>query len=112
MRTAKGAFAYDHSMNHHLEFFSKAGSLYSNKGTYHGGEATAKELFVNAFVAEKVLAMKLLFWLRDCRGGAGNRSGARECFKWVAQNEPVWISENMHLIPFHGRWDDMRSIGR
>lgn len=113
-RTKEGAFTHEHSMNHAVEFFSKAGSLYSKKShgrtSFYQGESTAKELFINSWITNKPLTMKLLMWLRDCRGGAGNRSGARECFTWLAENDPAWIAENMHLIPYHGRWDDLRSL--
>ena len=77
-KTHNGANAFEHSENHTLEFFSKAGSLFTKKQTYYGSESTAIQLFKNAWRADKETSMKLLFWLRDCRGGSGNRSGSRE----------------------------------
>ena len=59
---------------------------------------------------QKEHSLKLLFWLRDCRGGAGNRSGFRECVTWLANHEPNWVSENIELIPEYGRWDDLRVL--
>lgn len=107
-KTNEGANAYEHSMNHALEFFSKAGSLFEGgtRGSY-GNEKSAKELFIASFIVDPHLTMRLLFWLRDCRGGAGNRSGSKSIYKWLAENNIDWMRANMHLIPVHGRWDDL-----
>jgi hypothetical protein len=60
------------------------------------------ELFVDAFKEDAVTALKLLFWLRDCRGGAGNRSGARSIIEYLANTKPDLMAINMHLIPVYG----------
>jgi hypothetical protein len=97
-----------------LEFFSKAGSLYDTptKRSFYGNdkEASAKELFINSWIVDKPLSFALLLWLRDCRGGAGNRSGARSIYKWLAENDPEWLRANLHQLPMVGRWDDLRSL--
>jgi len=112
MKTAQGANAFEHSLNHGLEFFSKAGSLYAtpNKKGFYEGEATAKQLFVNVYAADKVMAMALLLWLRDCRGGAGNRSGSREIYQWLAETDPALLQANLHQLPQVGRYDDYRCL--
>lgn len=112
-RTNEGAVQYDHSLDHGVEFFSKAGSLYTTKTkkSYYGNETSALELFKNVwFSGNHELAVKLLFWLRDCRGGAGNRSAFRECVKWLAETDPRWVQVNLGLIPEYGRWDDLRAL--
>lgn len=109
-RTHEGAKAHEHSLDHAVEFYSKAGSLFANSGTYYGNEETALSLFQKVFIVEPLIAMKLLFWARDCRGGAGNRSGSRECLRWVADFAPEWLQANMFLVPLCGRWDDLRSL--
>lgn len=109
-RTNEGANAYEHSLDHNVEFFSKAGSLFTKRQSYYGNEDSALKLFQMSWIADKEVSFKLLLWLRDCRGGAGNRSAARECLRWLAENEPDWISCNMGLIPEVGRWDDLRTL--
>ncbi len=109
-KTNEGANAFEHTQNHALEFFAKAGSLYANRNSFYGNESSAKELFINSFIVDPHLSMRLLFWLRDCRGGAGNRSGSREIYAWLADNHPEWIKSNMHFIPHYGRWDDLVSL--
>jgi hypothetical protein len=100
----------DHALDHAVEFFSKAGSLFVNSGTYYGGEEKALSLFKKAWIVEPETAMKLLMWVRDCRGGAGNRSGARDCAHWLADHAPEWVAANIGWFPLVGRWDDMRAF--
>jgi hypothetical protein len=75
-KTNEGAAMYEHAINACVEFFSKAGSLFEKRRSFYGNEKTALELWKEAFNEDAVTALKLLFWLRDCRGGAGNRSGS------------------------------------
>lgn len=108
--TKEGAAQYKHSLNDHLEFFSKAGSLRKEQRGFYSGQTSALELFKRAWQTDKEIAFKLLLWLRDCRGGAGNRSGAREIYTWLAQVDPLWIVANIYSLPQVGRWDDLRSL--
>ena len=108
--TNEGAYAYEHSLDHALEFFSKAGSLFERRQSFYGQEETALGLFQKIYIVDKPLAMRLLFWLRDCRGGAGNRSGARSIYKWLAEKNSTWLAANLQTLPEVGRWDDLRSL--
>jgi len=103
--------AYEHSEDNYLEFFSKAGSLLEKRQSYYGNEASALELFKNAWRAgDNVLCMQLLMWLRDIRGGAGNRSGFRSIIHWMGEQYPEWIIANIDMIPQVGRWDDLKAL--
>ena len=118
---------YEHSLDHALEFYSKAGSLYvmGPRGRKpfepYGGEhaeTSALALFQAVWAVNykeaRMDAMKLLFWLRDCRGGAGNRSGFRSCIRWLAteagKDGQAWLKANLALIQKHGRMDDLESL--
>lgn len=111
-KTKNNATTYHHSLNHNLEFFSKAGSLFSKRKSAYGPntESSALELFISSWAANKIKSMQLLFWVRDIRGGAGNRSGFREIITWLAQTDPEWLKLNIELIPTYGRWDDLFSL--
>ncbi len=109
-KTNEGAVQYEHALDHAVEFFSKAGSLFEKKGSYYGQEDSALSLFQKTWIVDPVVSFKLLLWLRDCRGGAGNRSGFRACLKWLAEEEPKWIAANIGWIPLLGRWDDLRVL--
>ena len=112
MKTHEGGKQFEHSLDHHLEFFSKAGSMFTKKQSFYEGEESALSLFQKCWIVDKVLAFKLLLWLRDARGGAGNRSGAREIYTWLAKNDPYLLSLNLDWLPEVGRWDDLRSLFR
>lgn len=109
-QTANGALAYEHSMNHCLEFFSKAGATNSKGLPYYQNQTSGLELFKASWYADHETSMKLLLWLRDCRGGAGNRGTARECIEWLADIAPDWLLVNLDLIPKYGRWDDLKVL--
>jgi len=109
-KTHEGAKQYEHSLDHAVEFFSKAGSLFIKKGTFYGSEDSALSLFQKTWIVDPTVSFKLLLWLRDCRGGAGNRSGFRACLGWLAKEDPRWIDLNIGWIPLVGRWDDLRTL--
>ena len=64
-------------------------------------------LFKNALEENEVLAMKCLFYLRDCRGGQGERRFFREAFSWLADNYPAIARRNLEHVSEYGRWDDL-----
>lgn len=110
MQTHEGAFTHEHSLDHALEFFSKAGSLFTKGRSFYAGEESALSLFQKSWISNDELSMKLLLWLRDIRGGAGNRSGFRECLTWLGDHNPEWVNANIEWIPMVGRFDDLRSL--
>lgn len=65
------------------------------------------EKFVKAFYEDKILAMKWLFYCRDCREGIGERRLFRICLKYLAENHQDIAKEVIKLVPEYGRWDDL-----
>ena len=64
-------------------------------------------LFKNAFEEDSILALKCLFYIRDCRGGQGERRFFRTCFRWLAENKPVRARNLIEYLPEYGRYDDL-----
>ena len=116
--TGNGALQYASTFDAHLDFFSKAGSLFVKKAgktgkAFYGNQETAIDLFQKMWKGDensKVLAMQLLMWVRDARGGAGNRSGARAIISWLGDNDTQWIAANVGFITECGRWDDLTAL--
>ena len=63
--------------------------------------------FSLAFNTDPVRAMKVLFWVRDIRGGAGERQIFKDIAVYLAENHEESIAINMQHIPEFGRWDDL-----
>ena len=49
----------------------------------------------------------IVFNLRDCRGGKGERNLAKKAWIWLFINYPNEFSKIIYLIPEYGRWDDV-----
>jgi len=63
--------------------------------------------FVKAYNEDALTAMKLLFWARDVRGGAGERQIFKDVAAYLAEKHTDSIAKNLSLIPEFGRWDDL-----
>ena len=63
--------------------------------------------FSKAFNENPLTALKILFWVRDVRGGAGERQIFRDILKYLVENHPNVVKQNIQAIPFFGRWDDL-----
>lgn len=66
--------------------------------------------FMRAFTEDKDIAMKLLFFARDIRGGLGERKVFRVCLKWLSYNAPETVRKNLSYIAEYGRFDDLLSL--
>ena len=109
-RTNEGDLQYVNTGNPLLDFFGKAGSVFEIRGHFYENQESVLDLYKNAWDYDKITSLKLMMWLRDCRGGAGNRSGFRSILNWMAKEYPEWIEQNIDWIPKVGRWDDLRSL--
>ncbi len=96
-RTANGALSNTTTLNPVLDFFSKAGAM-------RGRESEAFNLFQKAFDADPQNAIRVLFYLRDIRGGQGERS----VFRYIlGQLDDDFVNKIAHYIPEYGRWDEV-----
>lgn len=63
--------------------------------------------FLKAYAENPDLAMKILFYARDVRGGLGERRVFRNILAWLASNEKGSVVRNLPYIAEYGRWDDV-----
>lgn len=99
--TQNGAIAYETSGKALLDFNFAVTALRS------ASEKEITEMFSRAFYEEPHVAVKFLFWLRDCRGGNGERRIFRVCLIWLADLRPEIARAIVNLVPDYGRWDDL-----
>ena len=98
--TKNGAVTYKKSGSELLDFFAQAGAMRNNKDE-------ALKLFQKAFSQDKLLAIKILFYLRDVRGGQGERDLFRNCLEWLGTDYPEVFESIVKFVPEYGRWDDL-----
>lgn len=63
--------------------------------------------FIQVFYENRVLAMKWLFFLRDVRGGLGERRTFRIIIRYLAQNFPDLMGSLAEIMAEYGRFDDL-----
>lgn len=66
--------------------------------------------FCKAFRENQILALRWLFYVRDVRGGLGERSLFRIIISQLAANKPTLVRALIPLIPEYGRWDDVIAL--
>lgn len=100
--TLNGAITNHSTLSYCLDFFSLAGAM------RYSSEEEIVALFSKAFSVDRLSAMKILMYLRDCRAsGMGERNVSYACTKYLAKNFPEVLRKNIHLLPEYGRWDDL-----
>jgi hypothetical protein len=66
--------------------------------------------FSLALMNDSNRAMKILFWVRDIRGGAGERQIFKDIMVHLAETHPEYLKENIPYISEYGRWDDLLTL--
>jgi len=88
------------TLNPVLDFFSQAGAMRDRI-------EDAVKLFRKAYADEPLLALRALFYMRDIRGGQGERDLFRACLKEVPEDV---LMKNIGQIGEFGRYDDLFSL--
>ena len=92
----------------HASTLSKVYDLFAFGGAYRNRtDLDCVKLFGEAYNEDPTYALKCLFYLRDIRGGQGERRFFRICFRWLCMSDPKAALRNLHLVPEFGRWDDL-----
>ena len=96
--TANGAITNSTTDSKLLDFFANAGSLRNRT------ESEILRMFNDAYFENPSLALRMILWVRDCRGGAGERRTFRIIFNSLSPRDKNRI---LHKVPEVGRWDDL-----
>lgn len=83
--------------------------LFAFVGSARKHPALALQAFERAFKEDAALALRILFWARDARGGAGERNTFRNILHWLERRHPDTVRAIVRsgLVPKIGRWDDL-----
>lgn len=99
--TENGALTYKSTLDGLLDLFALGGAYRTRT------DADVINLFMKAFAEDEVHALKCLFYLRDVRGGQGERRFFRVVTKWLAREHTDAMKRNLQYVPEFGRWDDL-----
>ena len=99
--TENGAVTHKSTMDGLMDLFAM-GAAYRSRT-----DEDVIMLFKNAFDADPVYALKCLFYIRDVRGGQGERRFFRVATKWLASYNTDAMQRNLIHVPEFGRWDDL-----
>lgn len=113
--TENGAIAVKSTLDSVVDLFGTIGSMRENN--YHEPASVNKELlpmFAKAMQENKELAMKTTFYVRDCRGGMGEK----EVFKTImlalleleTEESYLLFKNNIANIVEFGSWKDLLDI--
>lgn len=102
--TENGAVTCGSAMSDCLDFFGTAGALRS------AAEDDMIRRFVRAYTEDRDIALKILFFSRDIRGGLGERRLFRVILRYLAEHDPAAVRKNLPLVHEYGRYDDLLSL--
>ncbi len=102
-KTWNGATSYSTTNSALVDFFfAAARGLDENK---------LQLLIGNAWKEDPLLTLKIIAYIRDIRGGKGERELGRQCLNWLADYHPESLRKNLDLfIKEYGRYDDIVAL--
>ena len=99
--TENGAVTYKGTKSYCLDLFSTIGALRS------ADETEIVKRFIRAYNENPDMAMKILFYARDVRGGIGERRVFRIILKFLALYNKQSLIKNIKYVGEYGRFDDL-----
>jgi len=100
--TENGALAYNTTNGGALlDLFGIVGAMRTRT------EKEISDAFAEAFNEDRALAMRLMFYTRNARGGLGERRTFRIMLNWLCNNNPTLAIANIPNVVEFGRFDDL-----
>lgn len=96
--TENGAVTHKSTLNGLLDLFAMGAAARTRDITH---------LFTAAHAEDRNRAIKMFFYIRDVRGGQGERQTFRNALNWLYKNDRAAFDAVFHLVPVYGRWDDI-----
>ena len=105
-KTWNGADALTTTLNKVLDMFGRAGAVRNLS------VADKKLMFKEAFEEDATLALRCLFYVRDIRGGYGERDTFTDMLQWLADEHPDVVEKNLWAVLEYGRAKDLYCLVR
>lgn len=102
--TENGALTHATSDTDCLDLFFRAGGMRA------ASEQEIADIVLRAFIEDPVKTLKILFYVRDVRGGLGERRFFRIAMQTIAGMEPEAVVRNLSLFSEYGRFDDLCTL--
>ncbi len=102
--TENGAVTYKSTNSYCLDLFADIGAIRNQS------EQEITSRFMKAYTEDPDLAMRILFFGRDVRGGLGERRVFRVIMRRLSDDRPESVRNNIERIPEYGRYDDLLAL--
>lgn len=99
--TENGGIKHNTTMSNLLDLFAMGAAMRNRT------DGDCILMFKKAYEENPTYAMKCLFYIRNVRGGQGERRFFRVCMHWLANYETEVARRNMKYVAEFGRWDDL-----
>jgi hypothetical protein len=115
-QTEKGAESYSVSGDPRVDLFFKAvrnmpcanfTATEATEGTEESKEKYFEFLLEECWKSSPLDTLRLGFYIRDCRGGKGEKLLFRAFCRWLLREHLHDLRTNMEHIPFYGSWKDL-----
>ena len=103
-KTWNGADTLNTTFNACLDLFGRAGAMRT------AAIMDKQNLFRKAWDENNDYAIKLLFYIRDIRGGYGERDTFADMLRWLANSHPESVEKNLWAILEYGRAKDLYAL--
>ena len=98
----------DNGMKTFHSSLSKCVDLFFQIGASRGKNIIPQ--FEQAYQEDRLTALRVLFWSRDIRGGAGEREIFRQVIRHLETAHPEEVNQIINLASWYGRWDDLLAL--
>ena len=102
--TENGAVTLRSTDSQCLDLFATIGAL------RNASDQEIETRFLRAYAENPDLAMKILFYARDVRGGLGERRVFKVLMRYLARNQLPSALRNLPYVAQYGRWDDVLAL--
>lgn len=102
--TENGAVTHKTTRSDLLDMFAMGAAMRNRS------DADVILMFQKAYAENPIYAMRCLFYIRDVRGGQGERRFFRLAMNNWATNQPKVVKNLVKEIPEYGRWDDLFAL--